>query len=74
MNKFSLVSLFSFILCCYSLIALGNEVLIDEERARYNYVIFCQGCHLPDAGGSDYADVPAIKNYIGNFLNVAGRT
>ncbi len=40
----------------------------DENRARFNYVIHCQGCHLPDADG--YLDkVPRMNNFLGYFLH-----
>lgn len=39
----------------------------DGDRARFNYMIHCQGCHLPDAEG--YLDkVPRMNNFIGYFL------
>lgn len=32
----------------------------------------CQGCHGPDAQGSVAADVPRMKDFVGNFLKVPG--
>lgn len=40
---------------------------INYPRAKYNYQMFCQGCHTPDGIGGK--DVPKIKNFIGNFLS-----
>ena len=45
---------------------------IDENRARTNYMINCQGCHGPTALGSEAADVPRMKDFVGNFLHVPG--
>ena len=43
----------------------------NAERARLNYILHCQGCHLPD--GSGFAGkVPNMNNYVGNFLKVNG--
>ena len=45
----------------------------DDERARLNYALHCQGCHLPDATGLD-PDVPRMTGFVGNFLHSqAGR-
>ena len=38
---------------------------------RQNYILNCQGCHLPDASGSPGL-VPRISNFVGNFLHVEG--
>lgn len=39
--------------------------------ARQNYILNCQGCHLPDAMGAPGL-VPRMKDFVGNFLNVEG--
>lgn len=38
---------------------------------RLNYILHCQGCHLPDGGGTP-EKVPPLKNEVGRFLQVAG--
>jgi len=43
----------------------------DAERARLNYMLNCQGCHLPTGQGVP-GSVPRISNYLGNFLRVPG--
>ena len=43
----------------------------DARRAHYNYLVYCRGCHLPDARGIA-GKVPQIKGYVGNFLKVEG--
>ena len=39
--------------------------------ARQNYILNCQGCHLPDAMGAPGL-VPRMKDFVGNFLHVEG--
>ena len=48
--------------------AVGTE--IDADRARINYMLNCQGCHLPR--GEGVGDIPQMKNFVGNFLKVPG--
>jgi len=43
---------------------IANE--INADRAKFNYQMFCQGCHTPDGTGGK--DTPKIKGHIGNFL------
>jgi hypothetical protein len=44
----------------------------DAGEARVNYMLYCQGCHLSDGAGSARAEVPEMKDYVGNFLKVPG--
>lgn len=43
----------------------------DTERAQVNYMLNCQGCHLPLGQGVEGA-VPRMSGYVGNFLRVPG--
>lgn len=43
----------------------------DSYSARTNYILRCQGCHLEDGGGTP-EKVPALRNEVGRFLQVAG--
>ncbi len=44
----------------------------DQRRAKFNYQLFCQGCHGPDGAGRN--GVPRIHSEIGVFLkSQAGR-
>ena len=36
-----------------------------------NYILHCQGCHLPDGAGTA-KKVPPLKNEVGRFLHVPG--
>jgi len=40
----------------------------DDDRARFNYIIHCQGCHLPDAMGFQDT-VPRMNDFLGYFLH-----
>ena len=50
--------------------AWGGDLEINAERARVNYMLNCQGCHLPDGDG--VGDIPRMKGFVGNFLKVPG--
>jgi hypothetical protein len=44
---------------------------LNEERASFNYMLYCQGCHTADAMG--HVDrIPRMNGYVGNFLKVDG--
>ena len=40
---------------------------INYARAKFNYQMFCQGCHTPDGTGGN--DTPKMKDHIGHFLS-----
>lgn len=42
----------------------------NDERARIDYMLNCQGCHLPNGEGA--GDVPRMQDFVGNFLKVPG--
>jgi mono/diheme cytochrome c family protein len=44
---------------------------VDAQRARLNYMLNCQGCHLPDGSGVEDA-VPQMNGFVGNFLHIPG--
>ena len=44
----------------------ANDIL-----ARQNYILNCQGCHLPDGSGSE-GNVPKMNDFVGYFLHVPG--
>lgn len=63
---------YSYFFIFYLLAGIMNQAISSEKinypRAKYNYQMFCQGCHTPDGSGGK--DVPEIKGFIGNFLNI----
>ena len=50
--------------------AWGGNLEVNAERARVNYMLNCQGCHLPDGDG--VGDIPRMKGFVGNFFRVPG--
>ena len=60
-----LASLITMLLC------LATTVTANEILARQNYVLNCQGCHLPDGSGSE-GNVPKMNDFAGYFLHVPG--
>lgn len=63
MNKFFLAT----VLVSQALLT----VLASAETPHINYMIHCQGCHLEDGAGAP-GKVPAMKDFVGNFLRVPG--
>ena len=54
----------------------GSEVprmdaVRNVDKARVDYMLNCQGCHLPEGRGIPGV-VPVMKDYVGNFLRVPG--
>ena len=48
--------------------ALMPVATADDHRAGINYMIHCQGCHLPEAMGFA-GKVPRMKDFVGYFLH-----
>lgn len=57
---------FAAIACCLAGIAI--EANADDRRAHVNYMLHCQGCHLPDGEGIE-GRVPPLKDFVGLFPN-----
>lgn len=50
-----------------------SAAFADDHRAQVNYMLHCQGCHLPGAEGSA-GRVPPMNDFVGYFLHSqAGR-
>ena len=52
----------------FALIFLSSVASADDRRAKVNYQVHCQGCHLPDALGFP-GKVPRMNNFVGYFLH-----
>lgn len=52
------------------MLLLSSVVAADNNRAHINYLIHCQGCHLPEAVGVPDR-VPRMKDFLGYFLHSA---
>ncbi len=50
------------------LAGVSLDAVADERRARINYMLNCQGCHLPDGEGIE-GRVPQLKDFVGLFLH-----
>jgi len=49
-----------------------QTIKIEDRRAKFNYQMFCQGCHVAD--GSGHKSVPELKGFIHKFMaSQAGR-
>ncbi|MCR8923101.1 cytochrome c [Dasania sp. GY-MA-18] len=46
---------------------LMAEAVSNERRAKFNYQMFCQGCHTQDGMGG--RGVPQLKGFMGHFLS-----
>ncbi|MGI9261665.1 MAG: c-type cytochrome [Woeseiaceae bacterium] len=52
---------------------VSGFAMADDRRAQVNYMLHCQGCHLPEAEGFA-GKVPPMKDFVGFFLHSeAGR-
>lgn len=55
------------LLACAVLLFAAAPGHANDQRAAINYMLHCQGCHLPEAEGFP-GKVPRINGFIGNFL------
>lgn len=58
---------FMVLLC----LLLVNPVFATEP-VKVDYMLNCQGCHLPDGSGFPARNVPKINDEFGRFLHVEG--
>lgn len=54
------------VFCSFQAVAGDNPLKMNIDRAKFNYQMFCQGCHTPDGTGGK--SIPKIKDHIGYFL------
>ena len=52
--------------CCITSTAWATDPV------QVDYMLNCQGCHLPDGSGYPARDVPDLRNHMGVFLHVDG--
>lgn len=55
----------SLVLCCGTTLTLIAHATAPEE---FNYMLHCQGCHLPDGRGFPSRNVPDLRDQMGKFL------
>jgi mono/diheme cytochrome c family protein len=51
---------------------LSSPILADNQQAKVNYMLHCQGCHTPDGTGLIERGIPNLKGFMGKFLQVPG--
>lgn len=51
---------------------LGGTLAQATEPRQLDYMLNCQGCHLPDGSGNPQRQVPAFPGQLGKFLGVPG--
>ncbi len=54
------------------LLLLAANTSWATEPAEADYMLNCQGCHLPDGSGFPSRQVPDLRNQMGRFLSVPG--
>jgi len=63
------------VIFCLSFVVISTQALAqdnkgfqtaEEQEIKFNYQMFCQGCHVADGVG--YKSVPTLKNFMGNFM------
>jgi len=54
------------------LLLSATPALWATEQRQFDYMINCQGCHLPDGSGNPERQVPAFPGQLGKFLWVPG--
>ena len=59
------------IICCLFICTNAMTQEVNHDQARIDYILHCQGCHLPDGSGVQDS-VPSMNGYVGNFLKVNG--
>ena len=42
----------------------------NADRAQFNYMMHCQGCHGAEGAGAADGAVPTMNGFLGNFLKV----
>lgn len=56
---------------CAALLLLG-PLARGTEPVEVDYMVNCQGCHLPDGTGMEVRGVPSLRDHMGRFLSVEG--
>lgn len=61
-----------FHLALAGLLLAGSLAARATEPRQFDYMLNCQGCHLPDGSGNPQRQVPAFPGQLGKFLGVPG--
>lgn len=52
--------------------SLGTAPAHATDSVQLDYMLNCQGCHLPDGAGFAKRNVPRIRGHIAKYLQVVG--
>lgn len=55
-----------------AMLALLAPPALATEPVEVDYMLNCQGCHLPDGSGMEARGVPSLRDHMGRFLSVEG--
>lgn len=55
-------------ICFLFLLMAGDGPAYDPVKAKFNYIMHCQGCHRADAAGLG-DEVPNMKDFVGKFTH-----
>ncbi len=58
--------------CLLVALLLASAPVMATEPAQADYMLNCQGCHLPDGRGFPERQVPDLREQMGRFLTVPG--
>jgi cytochrome c553 len=59
-------------LLSFWVLGLLSVTVNATDSAQADYMLNCQGCHLPDGQGFPARNVPSLSNHLGKFLQVDG--
>lgn len=54
------------------ILLMASSLCWATESAEADYMLSCQGCHLPDGRGFPDRQVPDLRQQMGQFLKVPG--
>ena len=72
--KYSIQTMAAFttmLIALFSMSIVAAETEYDTDRARVNYMLHCQGCHLPDGRGFP-GRVPDMRHTLVPLLSLEG--
>jgi cytochrome c553 len=61
--------LFAALAAAFTPAASGDTV---TEQARTDFMLNCMGCHRADGSGTPPGGIPALRNRVGYYLQIAG--
>lgn len=62
----------SLVVLFVSSLLIAATPIAATAPEQFDYMMNCQGCHLPDGAGFPAHNVPAVAGNLGNFLHVEG--